>query len=546
MASDSPVAGDPAATTGAGRSHLVFDLIGVLAVSGLVLVVCSFWIDTARLHVLGVWNDQVNYVTAGRNFLATGRWDSSVIYPSLLYQQTTKNYLYMPGHCLSLALSYRLFGYGVLPSLLPNLVAFVVASVCVYLAARRLYGRRAGLLAALLLMSCPYTLLFSFSAMAEMTFLAAVAIAFCLFVHLPPATRVPAAPFLLVIPFLFRETGALLVIPMALLILAAPHPRRLLRAGLAVLASVVVLAGVLQSPLASGRPSLRLANTYRNNNAKYFDAVANRHLPAGLGEFAAHLPKRVGDEARKLCQSLIHPTEPLFRRIPILVLGSLIPLMGLGAILRRDALRLGCAVLILVLFALLATFQTTTGWSATRNLMFVCPLVVTVVAGALARPWTRRCWAAGVLTSAVVAGAALCVVWFARHANTLLYAGGHTRGERLAHIIETDVGHNPNTVLVAHHPDIAEYLLSRYPARWSFLPANLQTLKLLNDRYDIGTILLPPDRTWYTRLTADDLRSLGFEQRGRCPAPYDYLIFQHGSERPPAAPTLDARPGGRL
>src|SRR5262249_3929997 len=161
------------------------------------------------LHLTGLGgslNDQVGYITTARKLAETGRLSSSCHYPSLLSQQTTKDYLYMPGFYCLLAGSYRLFGYGVLQSELPSLVCCAASTLLTYRVAPRVYGRRVGLLASLLVAAYPPHLVFAFTAMMETPVVAAAMAALCAFVYLPRERRPYLTPLVLIIPFLFRET----------------------------------------------------------------------------------------------------------------------------------------------------------------------------------------------------------------------------------------------------------------------------------------------------------------------------------------------------
>ncbi len=232
-------------------SSLVLFSLGLLALSAPIL-------GAGRLHLTGLGgslNDQVGYITTARKLAETGRLSSSCHYPSLLSQQTTKDYLYMPGFYCLLAGSYRLFGYGVLQSELPSLVCYAATNVLTYLVAARVYGRRVGLLASLLVAAYPPNLVFAFTAMMETAVVAAAMAALCAFVYLPRERRPYLTPLVLIIPFLFRETTAFLALPMALIISRdGPRPRPV-RAMAFLLASVVVLTIVYRSDLSRGRGS---------------------------------------------------------------------------------------------------------------------------------------------------------------------------------------------------------------------------------------------------------------------------------------------------
>jgi hypothetical protein len=101
---------------------------------------------------------------------------------------------------------------------------------------RRVYNRRAGFVAATL--------------------------AFCGFIYLPQRWRPWIAPVLLVVPFVFRETGASLVVPMALMILGGRLRRNLARTiGFALLV-LTILLNTYKSDLSAGRTNQGYANIF--------------------------------------------------------------------------------------------------------------------------------------------------------------------------------------------------------------------------------------------------------------------------------------------
>jgi hypothetical protein len=76
-----------------------------------------------------------------RNFVDTGKLSGNLIYPSVLTQPVDKTYVYLPRHYMALALAYAAFGFGAIQSLLPNMVAYVVASLALFAATLKLYGK---------------------------------------------------------------------------------------------------------------------------------------------------------------------------------------------------------------------------------------------------------------------------------------------------------------------------------------------------------------------------------------------------------------------
>ena len=109
-------------------------------------------------------NDQVGYITTARWLADTGELRSQLIYPGSFGERWR---IYMPGHYWALAASYLVLGDRPIAWLLPNLLGFATATVCLFLTGRRLYGACTGALAAALFAVFPANIFFSFTSMSE-------------------------------------------------------------------------------------------------------------------------------------------------------------------------------------------------------------------------------------------------------------------------------------------------------------------------------------------------------------------------------------------
>src|ERR1700720_718051 len=86
-------------------------LLGMMILAG-----GSSFVDTSEPHLSGSLNDQIAYINVARSLQAKGALQSYTILPSTLWQKTTNDLLYMPGHPAAIALSYSLFGIGAFQS----------------------------------------------------------------------------------------------------------------------------------------------------------------------------------------------------------------------------------------------------------------------------------------------------------------------------------------------------------------------------------------------------------------------------------------------
>src|SRR5207237_1070399 len=128
-------------------------LLGVvlcLAMGTAFLLSASRLIDTSQPHLWGPLNDQIAYTNTARSLVTTGKLESYSILPSTLWQKKTGDFLYMPGHPVMIAASYKLFGVGAFQSILPSLVSYLIAMLSVYLIGARSYSPGCGLVAGVL------------------------------------------------------------------------------------------------------------------------------------------------------------------------------------------------------------------------------------------------------------------------------------------------------------------------------------------------------------------------------------------------------------
>ena len=115
-------------------------------------------------------NDQIGYITTARWLADTGELRSQLVYPASFGDRWR---IYMPGHYWALATSYLVLGDLPLTWLLPRLLGFAVATLCVFLTGCRLYDTRSGAVAAALFAAFPANIFLAFTSMSEQTFIAA-------------------------------------------------------------------------------------------------------------------------------------------------------------------------------------------------------------------------------------------------------------------------------------------------------------------------------------------------------------------------------------
>ncbi len=489
---------------------LLTDLSCVCAVAVIWLCI-GLSIFGSGLHA-GILNDQVNYITAARNLSVSGELTSSIIYPSTLLQRYQRNYLYMPGHALVLSWSYTLFGYGVFQSFLPNLLSFVLTMICTFLSARKLYDRTTAYLSTALFLVFPLNLLYAVSAMAEMTLIAATILALCVFLYLPDRAKPYLGACLPVLPFLFRETGALVIVPMAFLVFSRSQQYKLPRTLAFLLLACPGMALVYKLELASGRPSLFLANYFdARYTTIYTDAVANASLSATWNNTLMRLPHRIAENLTNFAAFIQIDSVRLFSccYAVFFVLG----LVGLcRGLLRRDAFAISTSVMVLTIFSSVVAFYYL-GMTGIRIFLFTLPLSCIACAAFcrdLLSPLAARFapYLVGVLVFVMLAYTGFAGIASLSKVYSPLFQTCEPPLLEFTNRLE-QLEHDDQTLLVCPCHLLMEYSLRHHPVKCAFLPANSATLDLLNGKYRIGTILWDSGDP-LTSLTLEDFVQRGF------------------------------------
>lgn len=550
----------------------------VAAVATVFLLICYALTGLHDLPTRGLGytlNDQVGYVTVARNLVETGNLHSDVVYPSFLDQRgITKDYLYLPGFYFVLALSYSLFGYGVIQSLLPNILAYAITAGCVFAIGARFYGHKVALTAVILFMAFPMNLVFALTAMSEMALVAAATLALAVFVYLPLRAKVLLGPFLVLLPLIFRETGAAVAAPMALLILRDGNRTRYRDVVVFVLLAGVAILGFLRSDLSSGRPSLLLTNVLsgdwlssygRNFALNYTDAFALNHIHLGLTDWLSIVMAKFVNNVVMLVRGLgfffgflewrtkwilatrlgvdTHPLDmPFFirlgSRIEIVSVGLMIATLPLSLRLgfrRRDPVMFGAAALVAAPLAAVLLVYAVWHMHAVRILLLTAPLGCVVWAVAVQRFAKRLTMTRFnvLLTHRSTLGLACALSAMGVFVATTTLSGSQpatatgtvvTAEEDVAFL--ESLHHDDHTLLMTPWQLGLDYVYKHHPVKWSFPAANRETLHLVNSTYQIGTVVLD-DAANETGLTVEDLTAEGFELQQRVlHAGKSYVVFK--------------------
>ncbi len=474
-------------------------------------------------------NDQVGYITTARWLAETGELRGHLVCPAFIRSEDWR--LYMPGNYTVLAASFWLFGYGPFQARLPNLLAYVVGALLVYGLGRRLYGRASGLVAASLVLLFPPHLGFTFTAMAETVFATACLAALYLFLRWPAGSRAWAMPFLLALPFLFRETGALLILPMlALAWGAATRPRPVaLAAG--VVGSILCLGAIYSWQTSTGKQSPPLSWIVEGK-PNYGDAtLEGSNLELSVGEwiqaFWGNFSENVDTLAERMTTDFFVHGEPAFTST--LLLTALVCLVGGLLRFRKDLYPLSVGLVGLATWLLLLFFHKAYEHVAIRHILFVLPLSAIYVAHLLVQLHRRlhARWGASIGRAAAILFAVVALglhTWGMQDIVRRFVVESPPELTRYMEALE----HDDSKLLVSSPRIGLDYTLKHYPVRWSFVPDNEETLRLLAERHEIGTLIV---RTTFTdpeaeKLTVEALERNGLHFQG-------YIRLESQNKKPP-------------
>ncbi len=515
-----------------GAQSVLRDLAIILLLAAALWSIAAAMVDARRWHTSNFLNDQIEYSTVGRNWASTGTLTSNITFPSTLWQPFTKNYVYMPGYYFVLGVVYKYLGFGVANSLLPSALSFLIASAGVYLIGRKLYDGPTGFVAAVLFMLFPPILYFSCTAMLELTLLAATVATLAIFVYVPPQFKTVAGPLLLLLPLLFRETAVLLAFPMAVLILLA-HGTRRGKVGSTALFCILAVAlsmAVMRSPIASGRISLWAANLFDPTpHAIYASAVAQKALATThhsmLGAVIYKLKSNIHFTLLMVRNSLID-ADQRYEFLALFLIAAGMCAVLVAGVRSRQAPLLAAGGMTLLMFLALVTIYNLHGYRGVRVLLFCVPLLAVGIAHLCltakhARPWTI----------AVVAFSAIAAV------STLATRAQCTQRDDALEAYDTMaldmLHHDDRRMLVAPYEIAMRYAFDHYPVKYSFSPGDIATLEMLEERFDVGTLICPTSGT--EALPAAQLLKRGYRLRGTFTASdlNTYAVFT----RPVVAPS---------
>ena len=513
------------ASEGASARSIVLGCLGTALAALAVLVLHASFFEPGEWHVHGRFTDQAGYVTTAQGWLDEGDLRSGIVYPAFLAQPDWRPY--MPGHYAVLAASFRLFGRSPFAAVLPSLLGYVVCAVGTFWIGQRLYDLRIGSLAALVFLAHPGVVAYAFTAMAELTFTTACVLAMVGFLVVPPQRRPWAMAPLLALPFLFRETGALLFLPMAALAWdASRKPWGLLLTGGA---SGALLFALNLWQTATGKGEVPLSWVTRRA-FNYVNAFPAEEPELSLGGWLGAVGTNAAGNAIEIWEQLC--STPLAVQVVGFWITALLAAAALGLAWRggrRDPFAIGAGALGLGFLALSFLLYDVKAHKGMRGMLFALPLVSVAGVAALAPHALRRVVGRpGRAVAGVLLGALAVADHFVlRAAATDLTRDDEKSAQAVARVREW--GHDDRQLLMVDFRfsnDFIGYAVEAYPVPWSFLPVTDETFELLCERYTPGTMILRDSRQG-SLLTREALDRAGLTFRGTFPWQGESLaVFQ--------------------
>lgn len=446
-------------------------------------------------------NDQVGYISGARSFLEHGVIETTSIFPSTLAQKTKTKILYVPGHYLALAGSFYLFGFNFPSSILPSLLGYLAVILAAFFAGKKLFGNSAALWASFLLMGFPFFLFYSLTAMAELEVIASTFTVFVIFLFVPNPVKKFIAPMLALIPVFFRETSIIVIFPMAAMIwLQAQSKRKWIETGSFVAITLVLFFLLLKGPL-GGRPDLIRANVFGSFSEIYTDALFGGSFHPNPHQWVSALAKHFWDNLVFLVRDRALTAEAIVIKV-LLLFSILIFFLGWT---RKNTLQLSVGFMGLVLWVAILGIYAVTGFRGLRVSLVLVPFFVLVVSGWISER-TRLRYQQFFL-AAVFIGLSFKIGFL-----DLVKDFNQERIRELGIIRFIDEKVDPDKMMVFIAPFwlVSPWLNENYPTRWSFLPANIETFKLLQAYAPVGTVLLHESEL--AVLSLDTLAALGFNK----------------------------------
>jgi 4-amino-4-deoxy-L-arabinose transferase-like glycosyltransferase len=471
--------------------HVVIIIFFALCILG----IGSKYLWTGNLNTTAVghtMNDQVGYITAARNLADTGKLESSLYYPALVNYYKSHNLLYMPGNYYIRAFFFSIFGYSIFTAFLPNILAFIGSAVLVFIIAERIFTRETAYMSSICFMLFPPVILYAYSAMMEILFVFFSLLSVFIFLKLPHKISFATGGATIALSYIIRESALLMLPGFAIMIYLGNTDKRAAKTLLFALTSLLLIFIVKKIPVISDIPphfSLSLINI----NGLYVDAFAvnNTHLSpvAMLSILLSNVVQNLGSFRATLYSWESWPAGfTFYTMILVLSVVSMFVVLLNRKINRAFAYFTITTVSILtaITFSVRMYFMN----SGIRQILFMVPFLLCIVFYAFltSEISKRRGLTLSLLSCILIACIFLFVTSLNNFRNDFMQANAYD--QKCGAFLDS-VGVSNVHFLVAPHDISLDYVNSHYPIKWSFIPGNEKTLKLLSDKFPVDMLIIP-------------------------------------------------------
>ncbi len=471
-----------------------FGLTVIFFLSVCVLLVSSKFLWTGHLNTSGLggsMNDQPGYIVTARNIAEHGRFESTIYYPAKVPYYKSHNVPYMPGNYYIRALFFYIFGYSLFVSFLPNLLAFIGSSLLLFLIADRIFGRTTAYLATVLFMIFPPLTLYAFSAMMENVFIFACLLSFYFFIRMPEKLRYILGVLPLLPAVLIRETAIFMIFGYAAMIFLSESRKAHWKSIIFVVVSLAVILLLFQIPPMSDRPPTFYARLINTFSLHYTDAYALQNISFSAFDtirlVAHHFLQNVSYLLTKLASLSWGMGFTFFMIvIALLVVAVIVAVRGLSRNKQFAYFAIVTAIAELLAIFLFYDYYDYTG---IRLSLFWLPFLLCILFDAVVSGKSSWAGAEGTVVGiSLVSSALLFFIYLGDVSQN--YAEADAFDRQCNNLLKSVVTSDVNFFAAPFYLSL-DYVYESYPVKWSFLPDNEKTLKLLARKYPVDLLVVP-------------------------------------------------------
>jgi hypothetical protein len=271
-------------------------------------------------------------------------------------------------------------------------------------------------------------------------------------------------------------------------------PDRWRAAGIFCLISAGLLAGLYRLPPSGGRPSLMKAIVFDSGDLDFYhDATVWDRVPPGAGALLRAIGVNTVNNISRLNDVFRSEPRGLEPAGLFAIVAAVIVSLGIG-LWRRDVLIFGCGMLGFAVLVLVVTIYRTPNFGGLRHLLFTWPLLAVALGASLAGLLGRGTSVLrGLMSLILLAGLVGGSMFLACRGVRSIAAYDAADDQAVALLESTE--HDRQRLIASPYWMGLPYAASNHPVKWAFLPANVQTLSLLMDKYDVGTLIVPHNVT---------------------------------------------------